>query len=324
MIALITHRYGQEGSRGTYDLYRPIDPGPPVALDLDFEAGLRLAGYHLRPPLGTRAYDGGDTVLLMLDWRRTSDAPPASYEVVAQLTDEAGQVLLETTRPLLYGAFPPAAWPDDGLVQHIQPIVLPPELPARTYQLAVTLRAGGRDLAAPRAIAALPVQEPVGRILGDGGYFVPAPLLEAWQRAGGYDGPGDPLMPAMPFPDATLQCFARACLRLEGTYLSRLPLGELIHLADAGLQPAPAQGEERGFPQTGLFMRGDFLAYWQENGGVAVFGPPISAELIRGDRIVQYTRYARLERALDGGAVRVGNLGEEFLRLPGGVPYRWP
>jgi hypothetical protein len=45
---------------------------------------------------------------------------------------------------------------------------------------------------------------------------------------------------------------------------------------------------------------------------------------VRSDRIVQYTRYARLERPLGGGTVRTGRLGEEFLRLPGGSAYRWP
>ena len=48
------------------------------------------------------------------------------------------------------------------------------------------------------------------------------------------------------------------------------------------------------------------------------------ADVKRGDRIVQYTRYARLERPIGGGRVRLGRLGEDFLRLPGGVPYRWP
>jgi hypothetical protein len=68
----------------------------------------------------------------------------------------------------------------------------------------------------------------------------------------------------------------------------------------------------------------DFRAYWEANGGEEQFGPPLGPELIRGDRIVQYTRYARLERPIAGGEVRLGRLGEEYLRLPGGVPYRWP
>ena len=84
-----------------------------------------------------------------------------------------------------------------------------------------------------------------GRVLGEGRgetlqpYFVPAPLLDAWMQLGGYDGPGDPLMPAAPFDGYTVQCFMRACLRLAGDVVQRLPLGELVHLGDAGLQAAP-------------------------------------------------------------------------------------
>jgi hypothetical protein len=45
---------------------------------------------------------------------------------------------------------------------------------------------------------------------------------------------------------------------------------------------------------------------------------------VRGKTIVQYTRYARLEQPIDGENIRLARLGEEFLRLPGGAPYRWP
>ncbi|KPV52337.1 hypothetical protein SE17_16125 [Kouleothrix aurantiaca] len=68
----------------------------------------------------------------------------------------------------------------------------------------------------------------------------------------------------------------------------------------------------------------EFQTFWEQQGGEQQFGPPITGELIRGPMIVQYTRYARLERPVAGGAVRAGALGDEFLRLPGGGPYRWP
>ena len=62
-----------------------------------------------------------------------------------QVTDARGRRLLETTRPLLYGALAPSSWGADT-IQHIQPLVLPPELPAGAYQVMVTLRSSGRDL----------------------------------------------------------------------------------------------------------------------------------------------------------------------------------
>jgi hypothetical protein len=334
MIATITHRYGQDGSRGTYDLYRPIDPGPLVAADLTFPGGLQIAGYHLAPSPGRPAYHGGETVLLTLEWRyRPQDRSPAQqsgYQVVVQLRDRQGQAIAETARPLVYGALRPSDWAD-GPVQHMQPIALPPELPARAYQLAVTLRAGEQDLAPPQMIAPIAVEEQAGRLLGERGYYTPAPLLDAWRRAGGDEGPGDPLMPATPFPEYTLQCFVRACLRLRSGVAERVPLGELVRLVDAGLPAAPKAAETNqagaavlAFSETGQTLRGDFLLYWREHGGEEALGPPITPELLRGDRVVQYTRYARLERPIDPGPTRLGPLGEEFLRLPGGVPYRWP
>ena len=325
MVALISHRYAQAGSRGTYDLYRPVDPGPRMATDLAFPDGLRLEGYHLAPSPGRPAYHGGETVLLTLDWRRAPQSTARmDYAVVAQVRDAQGELVAESVQPLLYGALPPADWPA-GAVQHIQPIVLPFDLPPGSYWIDITLRADRRDLAARQALAPIVVEEPAGQLLGEQGYYVPAPLFAAWERAGGYAGYGDPLMPAVPFQGYTLQCFVRACLRLEGGVVQRMPLGALVYLGDDRLAPAPlAAGAAQRFAETGQVLRGAFLEYWRANGGEAAFGPPISAECVRGDAIVQYTRYARLERPIDGGEVRLGRLGEEFLRLPGGVPYRWP
>jgi hypothetical protein len=327
MIAVISHRYGQDGSRGTYDLYRPVDPGAFVAAARTFPAGPQLLGYHLAPSPGRPAFHAGELLLLTLDWRRAAGdqpAPEPSYAVVAQLRDQRGAVVSEALRPLLYDVLPPSGWGDEPM-QHMQPLRLPQALPAGTYDLAITLRAQGRDLAAPLTLARIGVEQQAGYSLGALGAFVPAPLFDAWVRAGAAAGYGDPLMPAVPFSTGTLQCFVRACLRLAGDAVQRLPLGELIHLGDVGLRAtAPAAGAEERFAETGQTLRGPFLDYWRAAGGAATLGPPITPELLRNGLIVQYTRYARLERPFAGGAVGLGRLGEEFLRLPGGSAYRWP
>ncbi|MDQ2997532.1 MAG: DUF2029 domain-containing protein, partial [Chloroflexota bacterium] len=136
MIAMITHRYAQDGSRGTYDLYRPVDPGPAVALDRAFPAGLRLTGYHLAPSPGRPAYHGGETALLTLDWRqepgaRRQEPEDVSVNVIVQVIDLQGRTVQETSRPLLYSALPPSGW-GDATVQHIQPLALPADLPPGT------------------------------------------------------------------------------------------------------------------------------------------------------------------------------------------------
>lgn len=318
MIALISNRYAQSGSRGTYDLYRPVDPGPRTNVDLAFPNGLQLAGYHLAPSPGRPAYHGGETALLTLEWRRdATHTDEARYEVVAQLADEQGRILVESTRPLLYGALPPPDW-GDQTVQHMQPIELPPDLPAQTYRLMVGLRAEGRDLTPPQMIGAFEVESMIGQVLGERRpYYVPAPLFAYWERAGGYAGPGDPLMPATPFDGHVDQCFVWACLRWRAGGIERLPLGELVRLADVS---AHALRQAARAPS----LSGPFLDYWRKHGGAEVFGPPITPEFIRGEQIVQYTRYARLERPVAGGSVQLGRLGDEFLRLPPGVVYRWP
>jgi hypothetical protein len=333
---MITHRYGQDGSRGTYDLYRPVDPGPAISADLSFPAGLQLVGYHLAPSPGRPAYHAGETALLTLEWRhatasrRQDISIDNGIHVVVQLTDGQGRTLLETSRPLLYGALSPSEW-GDTTVQHMQPIALPPELPPAAYRIVITLRVGERDLAPPQALAPLIVEPTAGRQMGESGFYVPAPLLDAWAWLGGDEGSGDPLMPATPFQGYILQCFARVCLKMAGGRVQQLPLGELVHLDDVGLplapnpnQESPDRGEAVYFPATGESIDAGFLDYWREHGGEQALGPPITPELIRGDRIVQYTRFARLERSANGKSIRLGALGEEFLRLPSGVPYRWP
>jgi hypothetical protein len=271
MIALITHRYAQDGSRGPYDLYRPVDPGMLTPASLEFPGGLMVTGVRLAPP-GADAYSGGELLTVTLEWAqgdqrpKTEDqaapsppaAPPAALQVVLQLLGKDKAVLAESFRPLLYGALPPHEWGDEA-VQHMQPLALPVAIPPGEYTLAVTLRAGDVDLAPAQPVARVQVGELTGRVLGEGGYFVPASLLEAWARAGGYDGPGDPITPAVPFEGFTAQCFQRACYRLAGGQVERVPLEELISLG---------QTEPRD--------------------------------------------------------LRTAHLGEEYLRLPGGIPYRWP
>ena len=313
MITLITHRYAQDGSRGTYDLYRPVAIGPAVAAALEPAPGLRMVGYHLAPAPDGPAFHPGETALLTLEWQASAGAGDAPRDVIVELRDAQGQAVLHFKRPLLYGALAPSGW-GGATMQHVQPLALPPELPPGSYQLALALGGAG----APQPFAMLQVAEANGRLLGERGYYVPAPLLAAWRQFGSDDpaGPGDPIMPAVPFDAGTLQCFSRACIRLANGAAERLPLGGLVHLADAGLRA-------NGTVAAGA-LSPEFRSFWEQQGGEEQFGPPITGELIRGAMIVQYTRYARLERPIAGGAVRAGALGDEFLRLPGGGPYRWP
>jgi hypothetical protein len=312
-ITLITHRYALTGSRGSYDLYEPVALPALQDTEISFANGPRLVGFAAHASASGAAYQPGETLILALAWQR-GDAPDTQFEVVAQLRDAQGAVLHEQVRPLLYGALLPSDW-GDATLQHIQPLVLPLALSDGDYEVALTLRENGRELAPPQVLLLISVVQQDGRVLGEQGYFVPDALVAAWIAAGGYEsyGPGDPLMPAVPLADRMLQCFARACFELRGATVTRLPLGELVALAETG-------DDVVGTPQ----IDDAFALYWEEHGGEAVLGPPITGAFQRGDVVVQYTTYARLERPLEGSAVRLGRLGDDFLQLPGGVPYRWP
>lgn len=89
---------------------------------------------------------------------------------------------------------------------------------------------------------------------------------------------------------------------------------------------SPALGQEgsRRFPETGYTVNGRLLGYWESNGGLAVFGLPVSEE--RGENTaegrwsVQHFERQRFERHPEQAApydVLLGRLGDELLRKAG-------
>ena len=87
----------------------------------------------------------------------------------------------------------------------------------------------------------------------------------------------------------------------------------------AGASPANAQ--QRGcFTQTGHCIGGRFAQYWQHNGGLPVFGYPLTDELTEQGRTVQYFERQRFELHVENAApydVLLGLLGEEVLQQHG-------
>ncbi len=76
-----------------------------------------------------------------------------------------------------------------------------------------------------------------------------------------------------------------------------------------------AQSNSRYFPETGHFLSGVFRTFWEGNGGVAIFGYPITEEYIGNNgRITQYFERARFELVDQGGqsVVELGKLGVEI------------
>lgn len=77
----------------------------------------------------------------------------------------------------------------------------------------------------------------------------------------------------------------------------------------------PAQTASRTFPQTGQTVAGEFLTFFDKNGGVAIFGYPITGEIVESGKTVQYFQRARLEwHPTNASAYRVqlGLVGQEL------------
>ena len=71
-------------------------------------------------------------------------------------------------------------------------------------------------------------------------------------------------------------------------------------LVSSVIQPGWVSGDEgptsRYFSETGFRLSGRFLAYFEEHGGLEIFGYPISRPFISQDGIlVQYFQKARME-----------------------------
>jgi hypothetical protein len=77
------------------------------------------------------------------------------------------------------------------------------------------------------------------------------------------------------------------------------------------LQNTPAPADCLFFASVGHAICGPARTFWEANGGLAIFGLPISEPFAEGGRQVQYFERARFE--LDGGAPALGLLGREAL-----------
>lgn len=332
MIEILQRRYAQDGSYGTFDLYRPVDPGLRHPLQIAFNPHLHLTAYHLTAPTRTTPdrLESGELLVVTLEWQHITDprwVNNSTPTVVLQLVDRTGRVAVETERPLLYGILPLTSWPTATPIQHMHPLRLPADLPPRAYRLTLTLRDAEQEVAPPQTIAHMTVQAPRGRTFAATGYFVPAPILRTWSNLGGIQRAGYPLTPAVPFAWGSLQCFERICLEYRNGQIRQRPLGTRQYLAETAHSTAclsdPRQTMD-AVQRSSASICPAFQATWQTYGALDHFGPVISGEIVRDEAIVQWTRYARFELWPPDRDVYLGRLGAETLQLQPGMPYRWP
>jgi biotin carboxyl carrier protein len=138
-------------------------------------------------------------------------------------------------------------------------------------------------------------------------------FAEFWQAHNGALLFGEPLTEESRAGGVVVQYLERARLEWHPDY----PAGQQITLGRLGAEllgarrfaPIAAFPSNAGhlyFAVTGHSIQGDILQFWQAQGGLAIFGYPLSEELTEDGRTVQYFERARLEHHPElGKAYRV-------------------
>lgn len=188
--------------------------------------------------------------------------------------------------------------PDDNLFATVQAI---PALAREAFPL--------RGLALPLTRARVPFEttaEEGCRLFPETGHSLCGPFLETWEQRGGLANFGYPI--TRPFFDPQLgllvQYTERARLELhlmpDGSTLVMLGRLGAERLPAVPPEPfAPAQPGDPAactyFAETQHNICHGFRAYWEQYGGLAVFGYPLSEEFVEDGMVVQYFERARFE-----------------------------
>ncbi|HLI50674.1 MAG TPA: cellulase family glycosylhydrolase, partial [Thermomicrobiaceae bacterium] len=138
------------------------------------------------------------------------------------------------------------------------------------------------------------------------GYWVSDPFLTFWRQHGGLTAFGYPISRVFYQDGLLVQYFERARLERHDN-LAKTPygvmatrLGVLLTLGqtnEPAFQPVNAASDKdcQFFSQTGHRLCNGFRVYWEQHGGLAAFGYPISEEFSQNGLTVQYFERARFE-----------------------------
>lgn len=170
-----------------------------------------------------------------------------------------------------------------------------------------------------------------GRFFPETGHSLEAQFVDFFDASGGVDILGFPITDGFVDPQSGRMIQYTENARLEwisdsadtGHAILR-PLGEML----GGWQPPvdPGSVDSRGcrfFQETGHSVCYAFLDFFNNHGGVDLFGYPISEFTLQDDRIVQYFQRFRLDwhpEADPPNQVRVAALGREHFDQSGYSP----
>ncbi len=159
-----------------------------------------------------------------------------------------------------------------------------------------------------------------GESLGVSPYF-----YRQWLNNGGLEIYGYPITDPKEQNGKHVQYFERARLEydLKGPRNQSIALGLLgAELTANRMSELPFRSVDKPastetiwfFEETAHTLQGSFLGYWRNNGGVGLFGFPISEMFIESGKQVQYFERARFELAPGAtDQVMLGLLGREYL-----------
>ncbi len=160
------------------------------------------------------------------------------------------------------------------------------------------------------------VGEANARYFPETGQTLLGAFKQYWESRNGSFVFGPPISPEIRRRDGTTVQYCRYA-RLELHPDGSITLGLLGLEALGTVQPPvedPGQPGVRFFPETGHTLRGDFLDFWEQNGGLEAFGFPISEPQLESGYRIQYFERARFEQRLTARAepqpVRLAPLGE--------------
>ena len=137
------------------------------------------------------------------------------------------------------------------------------------------------------------------------GHHLGDDFLDYWRNNGGLYQFGYPLTEEITEDGLTVQYFERAVFEFHADHvpewrvlLRRLGADQTRERRDE--QPfqrvsAADDDNTRFFEPTGHRLSHGFKTYWEQNGGLRIFGYPISEEFTEDDRTVQYFERARFE-----------------------------
>lgn len=194
----------------------------------------------------------------------------------------------------------------------------------------------------PGGVGAEEGEPPAAGFFPETGQLVAPDFLATWRAGGGLTTFGLPITEERSEigeedgREYRVQWFERARFERHPEFAGTpqaVQLGLLGRQLSAGRAPAPADPAALGaglfFPETGRAVEEPFLSFWQEQGGLPIFGYPVTGRLyeVSADdgraRSVQYFERARLEDHGPAASPRVqaGLVGREALARP--VRLRW-